>query len=673
MNHNSLKIDASALEYTAQSGMKKILIFSIVTILCTLLLFSYFAQLEFKKRLIDQLQANAATVGVSIQTTVEKTIGYGFTLEELHGYSEFFNSKIEANPEINFIAVNDSKGNWLHKTVLDSALIYKDNYHDSLLFVTTPISFKGQKVGQIIVGISDSYMNSKLNAIVYDILTVMAISLLLTFEMILFIVSVSVSAPIASIRTVFTNVIAKDFRKSLKVNVKDELGWVSRSVHLSISKVVEAYSHAKNNLGESSEQLKSFEKDYIFPKRNRPDRFFKILLSYFRPTLFMIVFSEALSMSFFPLFVKQFTTELTFLPKTVMISLPISGFMLFWAISIPVAGIWSDAAGRKKPMAAGAFFVAIGFVFTALSDTLVTLMLSRAVSAVGYGMVYIAAQGFVADNTTVKNRTAGMASFISCFFSGALSGAAIGGVLVDRIGYRPTFYVSTVIALCAMVFALKFINSPQKESGPTENKFSAKNFLKILSNKKFLSLLVFSSIPAKICLAGYLYYIAPLFLNTFGVSSSSVGRFLIAYGLSMVVISPLSGRMADKTGHKHRYVVFGGVLAGGSLCVPFLLTNELGILLSILGLGLAHAVSMSSQLSLVLSMFKDDDELGAGAVIAIYRLIERLGNISGPLIAGVLIVTNTFQMTAAYIGIGVVMGAVVNFFVFYERKSNEVG
>ncbi len=656
------------LEQSAQLGTKRIILFSIAVILGASLLFSFLAQREFKSNLIEQLQGNAHVVGVSVESTLLKNIYHGFTLEEQRGVKSYLKKKLRHNIEIAAIQLFTVNHERILSVSSDSLFISNEIGIDEKNIVEKEIFHNEQLQGYVTVVISETYLNEKIDAITYDILTVMAISLLLTLEMVLFITGVSVAAPVASIRAIVKKVITKDFSSTLKSTSGDEMGWVAQSLNSAIGRVVSAYSKISRGKG-SNKKIEAFKQKYALPESTEPSAYFKVLLGFFRPTLFMIVFAEALSMSFFPLFVKQFTQGMTSIPNEILVSLPISAFMLFWAISIPIAGIWSDKSGRRKPMATGALFVAVGFVLTSFASSFTMLIASRAVSAVGYGMVYIAAQGFVADNTTQKNRTAGMASFISCFFSGALSGAAIGGVLVDRIGYRSTFYVSTAIALGAMFFALKFINSPHIEGKSVDNKFSIKNFLMILSNKKFLSLLIFSSIPAKICLAGYMYYIAPLFLNTFGINSSSVGRFLIAYGLSMVIISPLSGRLADKTGNKHYYVLFGGSLAGVSLCIPLFVQNEFGVLMSILGLGIAHASSMSSQLSLVLGMFKDDEELGAGAVIAIYRLIERIGNIAGPLIAGVLIVTHTFHETAAMIGVGTTIGALINGLVFYSRKS----
>ncbi len=655
------------LEQSAQLGTRRIILFSIVVILGASLLFSFLARREFKSNLVEQLQGNAHVIGMSVESTLLKNINHGFTLEEQRGVRPYLKTKLDHNDEIAAIQLFDVNHKRIITVSSDSLFNYSEIGVDENTIVEKEIYHTGQLQGFVTVIISDTYLNKKIDAITYDILTVMAISLLLTLEMVLFITGVSVAAPVASIRVIVRKVITKDFRSTLKSTSGDEMGWVALSLNSAIGKVVSAYSKIVRVKG-SNKKIEAFKQKYALPESTEHSAYFKVLLGFFRPTLFMIVFAEALSMSFFPLFVKQFTHGMNAIPNEILVSLPISAFMLFWAISIPVAGIWSDKSGRRKPMATGALFVAIGFVLTSFASSFTMLIASRAVSAVGYGMVYIAAQGFVADNTTQQNRTAGMASFISCFFSGALSGAAIGGVLVDRIGYRSTFYVSTVIALGAMFFALKFINSPHIEGKPVDNKFSIKNFVKILSNKKFLSLLIFSSIPAKICLAGYMYYIAPLFLNTFGINSSSVGRFLIAYGLSMVIISPLSGRLADKTGNKHYYILFGGSLAGVSLCIPLFIQNEFGVLMSILGLGIAHASSMSSQLSLVLGMFKDDEELGAGTVIAIYRLIERIGNIGGPLIAGVLIVTHTFHEAAAVIGIGTAIGALINGLVFYTRK-----
>ena len=185
-----------------------------------------------------------------------------------------------------------------------------------------------------------------------------------------------------------------------------------------------------------------------------------------RLPLFLIIFAESLSLSFFPLYVNSLFTPLAGISREVVIGLPISIFMLFWALSLPVAGAWSDRKGRHIPFLVGACITTLGLILTAYAQSILDLLVWRSLTAVGYGIVYITCQGYITDTTTPQNRTQGMAMFLSGFFAGSLSGSAIGGILADRIGFRSTFLVSAVLALAAALFAvrqLRLDDSSKKE------------------------------------------------------------------------------------------------------------------------------------------------------------------------------------------------------------------
>lgn len=672
----------------ASVGGSTILIFSVFLIISTLLTYSFFARNEFEKRIIPQLSNNAGTVGRSIGTIIQKTYNYGITLDSIRGYEEFFQSYLNRHNELDYISLYDSSNNLIQLS--KSQISEKFDGLNELSSVNEYYSISKIKsingnIGFIKIGIAHDFIKEKLNSITYDILTVMAITLLITFEMILFLIAVSVTAPIKSIQTILKNVIEDDFRKTLKIYSKDEIGTFAGSINQIIYSINNSYFKIKERISKLTdnpqnnllkEKFNNIESHHKLADPSFTKGYFKTLLLYFRPTLFLIVFAESLSISFFPVYVQSLYKPIPGLSQELVTGLPISLFMLFWAFSIPIGGVWSDRSGRKKPMIFGALLSALGFGLTAFAYNIITLLIFRAVTALGYGMVYISAQGFIADNTTPKNRTAGMSSFVACFFSGALSGAAIGGILVDRIGYSYTFMTASIIAVFSSFFAFKYLNAEQESASPTVNKFKISNFKYLLSNKRFFTILIFSSIPAKICLTGYMYYIAPIFLNTLGVSNSSIGRFMISYGLSMVVLSPWSGRMADKTGHRQIYVLIGGLLGGVSLIIPFIIPNTIGVLLSILGLGIAHATGLSSQLAIVLGLYSSKNEsIGSGSVIAIYRLIERIGNISGPIIAGILLSIFSFGKASACIGGGVIIGSLlfIALFILYDimEKNND--
>ncbi len=92
--------------------------------------------------------------------------------------------------------------------------------------------------------------------------------------------------------------------------------------------------------------------------------------------------------------------------------------------------------------------------------------------------------------------------------------------------------------------------------------------------------------------------------------------------------------------------------------------GPIATVLSILLLGAAHAIGISPQLALVMEWSKEEiEQIGPGTVMGIFRLLERIGNVMGPIVIALLIAvlgfSGAFTAFAAYLLISVLLFAVV--------------
>jgi len=506
--------------------------------------------------------------------------------------------------------------------------------------------------------------------------------------MVLFLVNYGIMTPINSINSLLYKARKGDFSHTGDSKSENEIGHFIASYNNLINKVNLSYKALKKNLSKvpagSARSLKAglnrIESTYIFKKDDETKEDLLSSLIYIRPPLFLLIFADSLSLSFFPFYVRELYTPVPGISENIVIGLPISIFMLFWAFSLPYAGAWSDRVGRRKPIIAGAILTSAGLILTGFSHSMYDLLLWRSITAVGYGTVYITCQGYITDNTTSVNRTKGMAMFLAGFFSGSLCGSAIGGILVDRIGFRMTFIISAVVSLSSAMFVARLLREPGKGAVPKKKKMQLADFRLVLSNKRFLAITLFSSIPAKICLTGFLYYIAPMFLKQLGNTQSSIGRVLMSYGLMMVFVSPMVGNIADRFKCRRTFTNMGGIISGIGLLVVLFWNSTAGVLFSIAVLGISHSIQVSSQMSLITDdCVSEGGKIGMATVVSIYRLIERIGNISGPIIAGLFIAVmsmtygevNSFPYAIAAIGILTIISS-LTFMISYsiiDRKE----
>jgi predicted MFS family arabinose efflux permease len=342
---------------------------------------------------------------------------------------------------------------------------------------------------------------------------------------------------------------------------------------------------------------------------------------------------------------------------------------LVWAISLPMAGQWSDRVGRRRSFLVGALITAFGLALTAIAQDIFQLILIRSVTAIGYGIVYIAAQSYVADHTTARDRTKGMATFLGGFFSGSLSGAALGGILADRIGYQGTFGVAALMSLMAAMFVYYFISQrptpiAREVVVAPQTRLRVADFWQLFRDRCFAPITLLTAIPAKILLTGFLYYSAPLYLRSAGASQSATGRVIMLYGLSIVLLGPLAAWMADRWHLRRSFIGLGALCSAAALCIPILSPGAGGLLAAIALVGIAHAVAVAPQLAVITEhMQTRPNPPSMGKVIGIFRLSERAGNILGPMVFGVLLNVARPETTFMHVGVYVAISALLFFLV----------
>ena len=374
--------------------------------------------------------------------------------------------------------------------------------------------------------------------------------------------------------------------------------------------------------------------------------------AYIRPVIFLFLMADGFSISFLPLYVNMLYQPVLGLSREVVIGLPISFYMLFFALSMPVCGSWSDVTGWGKPLILGISLNAIGMILTAVATDMLQLIVFRSITAIGFGMVFMSCQQFVMDNTLSGSRTTAMASFLAAFFSGDLCGTVIGAMLADRIGYRAVFLAGGIISVFALACAVALFRR-QLTMARTRHAsipFPLKNLFRVLKDAEFCSVVLLQGIPAKIALIGFLYYFVPLYLKRLGALQSNIGRVLMCYGVALVFLNPVFSKLLKKTAYQKHFIALGGLLTGLAM-ISFQFYSGFGaILFLVVMLGLAHTLSIPSQAACIAET-KIVKALGTGAGMGLFRFWERVGNVAGPLFLGGLMAWAGYDQAVVILGL----------------------
>ncbi len=360
-----------------------------------------------------------------------------------------------------------------------------------------------------------------------------------------------------------------------------------------------------------------------------------------RTIAFFSFFSISLFASFLPIYIRDFSNPLWGLSKEAVASIPISIYMLASGVIYMLFGKLEAYFGRKSTFLIGCLFFAIGFFLIGIAENIVQIMIYHFIAGIGFGIIFLIPQSLVMDNTSPEERPIGLSNLFAGIFSGIICGSAIGGMLAERLGFRIVFFIAAIVILATFIFS-HFIIKESKKKAVQDIKTQG-ILKKLMKDRNFIIPLITQGIPYQIIYVGFIVFLLPLYLKDLNISESDIGRVIMIHGLVIIFIGPLIIKYISNY-FSHRFLVgVGGLLSSITLIgvyVLFGLKHITPTLLIIIPWIIVLAVSNSISGSGILSLSMESDsvkEIKSGQAVSYYRLIERIGNISGPILVGLLI------------------------------------
>ena len=694
-----------------RSGQRKLLVRLVLLAVLVLVLgqsaVSWFALSGFEQQLSPQLHQKANAVGNSLADQLSyATSELEIPASELAGVDDYFDSVLAANQDIKYLSLIDASGKTLF--VRGISIREMDTILEALPLREVDSSQFAESMGENIdgaftvdggamedavlhVGVSSENIRSHLNEVFWEVITVVIICWLVTFEFLLFFTVARVEKPIEVILRAMSEGAKGKFSSWLTVRSSDEVGQLTLSFNRILQDMRRRYSdfsfdvqETKNAQIESeiADKITVVEKDinhnYEFEqgsllRTNSADRI--------RVPLFLFIFAEELSRSFLPLFVQRYAPTDLMLSSDILIGLPITLFMVAAMIATPIGGGLVDRVGVPRVFLAGIALAIVGFVGNFFTQHYYDLVLYRVLTGVGYGLVFIASEGWVTHRAKRYSRASSTSIFVAAVFGGIICGPPIGGILADRFGFEATFLASALLALISglilyQVFrdkhAVEEVDEPESTSKQPALGLGVKGWATLLKDIRFVSVLLFAAIPGKMMVAGFIAYLVPLYLNELGHNQPSIGRILMVYGVATLLCLTLASRRADRT-EKYGFMVALGASIAGFGCIAAYFSNLFGdpsyaVILAIGSLGVGHALTLPSQNSIIQQVAQGyQTTIGKATVVSAYRLCERLGMVLGPLVAVGLITAFGYQ--GAIVGFGVILVGLIALFLLTRASK----
>ncbi len=634
--------------------------------------FSFAALRLFEADLRPALDRKGMLLAETMAGDIERAVSLGVPFGEMVGVTAALQALQSAHEELAYIAVTDPRRAIRHVVGADAQGLQPLlglRGHDSTVALGQAldsmalITVDGQAVGAVHVGVRQSYARQAQAEVVYDVLVVFLVSLLVTFELLLVLVTLGVAQPLRQVASLLARVLSGDLSPVPLAAARDQVGLLLVRLQGQLNGLSQRFQaiidRAADRGGPAWQRWRDDLAARLQGRRDAASQPARANLVVVRAPLFLFMFAEELSRSWFPLYVRQIYEPIPGIDEALIIGLPISLFMLVVAIFTPLAGGIIERFGTRRVMVIGTAPAVIGFIGAAFAVSIFDLIAWRCLSAISYAIIFIGSQGFIARNTDPANRAQGMAVFVVAVITAGLCGMSVGGILASQLGYRETFLVSAVLAVGAAAFMVGALpaDPPTLVAGqPVARRRTAwADWRQLLGNPRFAALVAFAAIPTKLVLTGYLYYLVPLYLNAQGAGESLTGRVMMAYGLLIVAFGPWSARLADRLGNHGLFVALGGLLGGaGALLVglqPAGFDPVLVVLAGVALLGLGHAMNNATQLAMVPSVAPNEcARLGNATVIGLYRLLERAGTVAGTMVAASFVAT--MGLAAAMVALG---------------------
>lgn len=298
----------------------------------------------------------------------------------------------------------------------------------------------------------------------------------------------------------------------------------------------------------------------------------------------------------------------------------------------PVWGRLSESIGRRPVIMTGVLGFSVSFLIFGMSgDNLAIMYLSRVLGGLFSGAVTSSIVAYVADITTEKDRTKGMAVVGMSIGLGFTFGPGIGGLLSD-VSHHAPFYAAAALSFIVFIVAMLKLTeslSPERRAemrkGPKPSRWIAfQGSLKALYVLAFFVTFSLAILESTLQLYG---------MDHFDVTPKQIGLMFFFCGIAGALVQGGVVRRSVKQGQEGRFIAMGLVISAAGFFL-LLTANSWGmatVYLCVFGIGNALIKPC------VTSLITQKTTVGQGLASGLSSSMDSLGRIVGPLLgAGLL-------------------------------------
>lgn len=146
-------------------------------------------------------------------------------------------------------------------------------------------------------------------------------------------------------------------------------------------------------------------------------------------------------------------------------------YLLTNAMMTPIYGKLADKIGRKPIFIAGIIIFVVGSALCGFSNSMMTLIISRAIQGVGAGAIMPVALTIIADMYDFEERTKILGLNNAAWGISSVLGPLAGGFIVDTIGWHWIFFINVPIGIGLIFLIQYFLVEENREKSTTKMDF----------------------------------------------------------------------------------------------------------------------------------------------------------------------------------------------------------
>ncbi|RAI03896.1 hypothetical protein DLJ53_05345 [Acuticoccus sediminis] len=614
-----------------------------------------------ERLLLPALDQKARTVARSISGLVGQAGEYGIGLDQLVRAEDVLDVALQENPEFAFVRIVHPDGRVVAQS--DSHDFEPEELADAdgMETASAPIVVGGKTVGEVVVGTPDRVARVLVRELWLDVAVLLIVAVLVALELVSFAFTQASAVMLRGLAQRLAALWRGDFRPHLPLSGSGAIAQEVEAVDQEIARVHAEHVRLVDAATAKGDREALAELDRIDASHKLSSTRYEtpVALVAVRAPVFLFYFAEELTRPFLPSYIESMAQPIAGLSVEFVIALPITIFMAIMALGQPVLNVWTEKFGRARSLRLGAVAAVLGFLATSVAASMGTLIAARAITAVGFAIVFVAAQGYIVDRTGAANRARGMSLFVSAIMAAMLCGPPIGGIIADRLGPNPTFLISAAMALVAYICAVVALPDDRETRITAKPTARLRDCAIVLTKPAIFLLMVACAFPAKMILIGIAFYYLPLDLAV-SFEPSTIGRVLMLYGLVMLLVVPAISSFSDQNAKRVPYVVLGGVLSGLAVAHLFLWPEPWGAALFVVQVGIAQGLSTTPQSALVGELGRRYfPQLSEGGVYGVFRLVERSGNAAGPAVFAAVWAATSAEIAILFMGFVLIAGALL--------------